>query len=430
MADYHPLIARAVAGLEKNTGDARRVLYERARTALVTQLRGVNPALNESDMTRERLALEEAIRKVEADAARKRRCLRAIRPPRCARPTHRAGRRREAGMHPLPLGSRRWSWTPAISDASALRRAALRQSRRPAPRPTTRCPPPRGALRRVPRPPLAARMPRAAKPIFAARVRGRMNSVRPPPVRHNPRATPLPRCRSGLRLSALAGHADAGAPPLQDFSRTDARAVRSRSTTRGRCPPRCGRRRALRMMPTSACRGARTAISSRSPSLLSSSAASPVSRFGSGQRGCVPSDLRTPATKWRVEAPSAPQRTTRPRSRRVRQDQRARRRPAPRQAQRWPSVLCFTKKTRPIRRASVMSARRSGAPRPYHPGPDQPPELAIRADVEIPDRKIAMTWSLRRNTDASLPASHTIEIMFKLPTDFAPEALSPMCPAS
>src|SRR5574341_810238 len=70
MADYYPLISRAVAGLEKNTGDARRALYERARTALVAQLRSVTPALNESDVTRERLALEEAIRKVEAESAR------------------------------------------------------------------------------------------------------------------------------------------------------------------------------------------------------------------------------------------------------------------------------------------------------------------------------------------------------------------------
>src|SRR5262245_20951579 len=71
MADYYPLIARAVAGLEKNTGDARRALYERARSALVAQLRGVNPPLSENDVTRERLALEESIRKVEAEAARK-----------------------------------------------------------------------------------------------------------------------------------------------------------------------------------------------------------------------------------------------------------------------------------------------------------------------------------------------------------------------
>src|SRR6202008_2742468 len=39
-------------------------------------------------------------------------------------------------------------------------------------------------------------------------------------------------------------------------------------------------------------------------------------------------------------------------------------------------------------------------------------------DVEIPDRKRPMTWSLRRNTDSSLPASQTIEIMFRLPQDF------------
>src|SRR6266851_3409789 len=70
MADYYPLIARAVAGLQKNTGDARRTLYERAREALVAQLRGVTPALDESDITRERLALEEAIRKVEGESAR------------------------------------------------------------------------------------------------------------------------------------------------------------------------------------------------------------------------------------------------------------------------------------------------------------------------------------------------------------------------
>ena len=48
----------------------------------------------------------------------------------------------------------------------------------------------------------------------------------------------------------------------------------------------------------------------------------------------------------------------------------------------------------------------------------QPAELAVRCDVEIPDRRIAMTFSMRRNTDQALPASHTIEIMFNLPADF------------
>jgi hypothetical protein len=52
------------------------------------------------------------------------------------------------------------------------------------------------------------------------------------------------------------------------------------------------------------------------------------------------------------------------------------------------------------------------------PGPGLAPELAIRADVEIPERRMRMTWSLRRNTDKALPASHTIEIQFTLPADF------------
>src|SRR4029450_7655443 len=72
MADYYPLIARAIAGLDSTaTGEQRRALYERARAALIAQLRGVQPPLSESDITRERLTLEEAIRKVEQEWAQR-----------------------------------------------------------------------------------------------------------------------------------------------------------------------------------------------------------------------------------------------------------------------------------------------------------------------------------------------------------------------
>src|SRR5271169_2446675 len=71
MADYHPLIARAVEGLGTSSGEARRALYERARAALVSQLRSIDPPLSEADITRERLALEDAIRKVEAETVRR-----------------------------------------------------------------------------------------------------------------------------------------------------------------------------------------------------------------------------------------------------------------------------------------------------------------------------------------------------------------------
>ncbi len=52
------------------------------------------------------------------------------------------------------------------------------------------------------------------------------------------------------------------------------------------------------------------------------------------------------------------------------------------------------------------------------PGSGLAPELEVRADITIPERNMTVTWTLRRNTDQALPASHTIEIMFNLPSDF------------
>ena len=48
-------------------------------------------------------------------------------------------------------------------------------------------------------------------------------------------------------------------------------------------------------------------------------------------------------------------------------------------------------------------------------GPGQPLGTAVHADVDIPEAKVRMTIDLRKNMDASLNASHTIEIRFSLP---------------
>jgi hypothetical protein len=52
------------------------------------------------------------------------------------------------------------------------------------------------------------------------------------------------------------------------------------------------------------------------------------------------------------------------------------------------------------------------------PSAGQAPDVVIRGDIEIPDQKITVRLSLGRNDDKQLPASHTVEIMFKLPSDF------------
>jgi hypothetical protein len=70
MADYYPVISRVVAGLENNSGENRRAIYASARSSLLARLRAIVPVLSESDITRERLALEQAIRRVEVECER------------------------------------------------------------------------------------------------------------------------------------------------------------------------------------------------------------------------------------------------------------------------------------------------------------------------------------------------------------------------
>src|SRR5258707_5784555 len=43
--DFYPVIARAIAGLDENGAEARRVVYDHARTVLVRQLRELNTGL-------------------------------------------------------------------------------------------------------------------------------------------------------------------------------------------------------------------------------------------------------------------------------------------------------------------------------------------------------------------------------------------------
>lgn len=67
MADYYPVLARAVCGLPSNDAQARRELYARARAIVGEQLRcgGRDTAV---EVLREQAALEAAIGRIEAEA--------------------------------------------------------------------------------------------------------------------------------------------------------------------------------------------------------------------------------------------------------------------------------------------------------------------------------------------------------------------------
>jgi hypothetical protein len=359
MADYFPLISRAVAGLDKNTGEIRRALYERARTALVNQLRSVEPALNESDITRERLALEESIRKVEAEAAKRSRS----EAPEVEDP------RRSLRDHGLR------DFRETVADAESLGDASAEANRSA-----------RATYDAVPggHPPYAgddghATAEHAVEPPAAP-------SFQPPPMREPVHETPPADERADATAETWPH------PPGSPYDEDDAAYAR---------PPRSyGRivKLVLLLLVIGGLAGAgywqRDAISTMVASFRSSAPA--------------------PKPKEAVQPTGRPKIADRVGGA---NDAASNSANAPAAAVAQKVVLYDEDSNDPKGKRYVGSAL--WRTETVSPGPGLAPELAIRADVEIPERRLRMTWSLRRNTDKALPASHTIEIMFTLPADFA-----------
>jgi hypothetical protein len=431
MADYHPLILRAVEGLDKNTSENRRALYERARTALVAQLRGVSPALDESEITRERLALEEAIRKVEAEAAR-----RAREEPRRQPPPRPAPQRpaappasppRQAAPPPPPpppvpvsepdpwadleQSSRELQPPPDAAPSSSLTDEAVR-GYRDAMSGQPSEPPPSTRLPRQPQtfdqqPPAAPRQPARSslpKPQEFDRSDPRQQTRyerdvqrRPPPQQQPPvedQWAPPP---------------EQEAPPSFEFSEPPPPPPRPRrAEQRVGDPPPAPR---LRIgLPQSYRKYVTVGLIALLGIALGGLAFWQRDAIGSAASGLIAmvsgggSKPAAPATTTPQQKPKITDRLGGPQT-----DPAG----APAVAQRV--VLYEEDPNDPqgkrllgtaVWRTEMMS-----------PAPGRPAELAVRADITVPERKMTMTFTLRRNADASLPASHTIEIMFNLPAD-------------
>jgi hypothetical protein len=442
MADYHPLIARAVAGLDKNTGENRRALYERARTALVAQLRGVVPALEESEITRERLALEEAIRKVEAESARHAR--ETARPAfikRAEAPRRDEPPRTEQPARPA-VGPARPGATPStvrrpgnLAEPRPQQPAPQAQPEPPQPRPEppqARPEPPRPA----PPPPAApaARRPQTLQdeaarafrdvtndPQAAAEARNaaaRYDYDRPLPDRGLPPAPSLPPVSPPERhplheygslepqvqpenLWALPLDGKQAPPPL-DYDggqtpqpRYDTPYEEPEPPRRVREPRSYGKYIRLGLIATLVL-GAVAMLYWQSAN-IASIASGVASLFRSAPP--TPREAQTPSRPKisdRLGQPTQPQPGVAVAQRVVLYEED----PADPQGKRFIGTTVWRTETKP-----GVAGR--------------PPELAVRADIEIPDRKMSVTWSLRRNTDQSLPASHTIEIVFNMPNDAA-----------
>jgi len=350
MADYLPLISRAVSSLDRNTGENRRVLYERARGALLHQLRSVEPALQESEITRERLALEDAIRKVEAESAMRQRTEAA----------------EEAAAPPSILDKGLRGFRETVADAQDLGAAAAEANRLAhdvyVAMPGNGAPPAGGA-----RPAGAEHYFEPSEEAPGPQPRQDAPFAQAPPTR----GEPLP---------------PAPPPRFEDDEPVFSRPVRSYG--------RAIKWVLLLLVFAGLAGGAywqRHAITSMVASFRSTPAPKPRETAETESRPKI-ADRIGPA-----EGTPAPAN-------------------APAAAVAQKVVLYDEDPSDPKGKRYVGSAL--WRTETVSPGPGLAPELAIRADVEIPERHMRMTWSLRRNSDKALPASHTIEIMFTLPADF------------
>jgi hypothetical protein len=431
MADYYSLIARAVTGLDKRTGEARRALYERARTALVTQLRGVEPALSEADITRERLALEEAIRKVEGEAARRPRqetpesprANAVPPPPRIDRPSAFA----PAPPPPSPFEVRS-AETPPPADWEELRREL--NGLEPPPQPEGMEAPERKAhAPEPPAPPRNKRLPGQGTSLVDEGLKGFRDVIAETDDLGEATA-------SASRSARETREAFAGLPPSneprrrseQEHPPSSPRRPEPRSGARARpAPPplapeefeepQSEARRQPRQPLRPALGGAARKIIGFALVLVLAAAAF----FAYREWGGSITGARSPAVQASKEAPPArPKISDRIGGAQQDSTTRAARNAGAAVAQR---AVLYEQQSDPQERkqyvGSVIWRTETSSP-----GPGQPADVAVKAEVEIPERHMRMSFTMRRNLDQSLPASHTIEILFSTPADFQPGGIA------
>jgi hypothetical protein len=474
MADYYPLIARAVTGLDKSTGDGRRALYERARTALVTQLRGVVPALSEADITRERLALEEAIRKVEAEAARRPRSetprQESSPPPRTDFPAPPPRAEKPAPSIPSPLPpppEPDRAAPPPQEDWNALRQeldglTAGQPERFEPPEPDTAlpAPPPERSADEPPLPfepdtheePISPEPPARRADKYSSGARGSLVEEGLKGFREVMAQTDDlgEATASASKAARDAREAFAAFPASGEIDRVEPRfgsedlmpserdmppprAPEPRlgaTPRRGAPPPRSGpvpprphpedfeEESEPRLRPASR-RIGRKLVALGIVLLLAA-----LAYFGYRERDSILGLLqspRSPAPQASKEAPQARPKIS-DRIGGTQQDTAARPSAGSAAAVAQRGVLYEQQPNSQERKQYVGSV--IWRTETVSPGPGLAPDLAIKAEVEIPERHMRMGFTLRRNLEQSLPASHTIEILFSTPADFPPGGIA------
>jgi hypothetical protein len=435
MADYYPLIARAIAALDANaSGGQRREVYERARSALIAQLRGFDPPLSEADITHHRLSLEEAVRKVESEVAQRAR--------EASRPGSRSGDAFRAGT---PRAN------PTKPGDPPLARARPPTPSAPPPQRNLRPEPPASSSDLNPQPPPPS-PPRPPQPSV-----GMQDPTLPPARPGQPRRPDAPaQPPNQTQPPGVRGFRDIAAD-ADDLGRAAAQANRSARKTYANVPspspefdrlePSMENRGADPDLPYSYDESAeeaarwtpppdQPAARPRAPDKERKKKAARAPRVGGGfpfksaiAVGIV-LILAGAAILWGPSAVSYVRNMLSPSA--TVQAPKDSTTPAPR-----PKIADrvgqpgSSETVAPVAQRVVLYDEDPSDPKgkqyvgtvvwrteQIKGSGNAPGDLAVRADVDIPERKFKMTISFRRNTDSSLPASHTAELTFILPQNF------------
>jgi hypothetical protein len=411
MADYYSLLAKAVSNLPKAGPEpARKAIYDRARKALVRQLRSLGPALSEADIAREEAALEAAIGKLEGQFS-----------PAPPTPSPSAGARPPS---PGPAAPRPSSYVPPPRPTpSAGARIPMPDTplARPVPPPRPASPPPSAPEHASASG--APQRPSYAPPSAAAR------SLPPAPMSLKPApaaryAPPLAARRSEPRYEAdpspLGPPAadefvdDGYAPPIEASELERAEAVGAADVgLRPSAPGRLDRPRrgAAVWILAALVVGVVLSIAvfaflwRQNPQDLAikEPVATPTAQATAGPAKIVervggaaatPTAAETPATTETPAAAATPSAAATPAAPAAT--------PAPAAAAMLVAVAADPQKPAVSLGSVVWSA--------IPPAAGQPATVAVKAEADIPDLKMHVVMTLRKNTDPSLPASHTIDL--------------------
>jgi hypothetical protein len=366
--DYFPPIQRAVQNLSPNTLEARRALYDKARAALLKQLKGADPALTDSQITKERLLLEDAIRRIETDMLRPETAARLLGEQRTAPqlPQARGFEPPQPAMAESEATPRQSSFADDYDDQDELyTEPVAREAAAPDPRRTDRQRPP------APRPASGARISMRRFALIGIAALAVLGGAAAAVM-----LLPTPQEQAELRPVA-------SAPAVEEPARP---------TSSGKLTDRLGETPATG-----------TADPSPAPAAPPPPAAEPVE-----EPDQAPPAPAAPAQQQAALPQPAPSSTAaQPLS------------PAPRGgAVVAQQAVLFEEQPDSPQRGQAFQGTVTWRTESVSTSNNAPLETAIRGEVEIPERKMRANVTIRKNADPALPASHTLEIQFVIPNDF------------